>query len=297
MTASRAAPKSLVWQSRLWKRYRGWVARGPGGGDPGSPAASLLLVTYNRLGMLRECISSILANTQGVEYELIVWDNASTDGTADYLDAVASAHPQVRVVHHTSNIGLNGVAACVRLAQGWYLLEMDDDVLEVPAGWLAEMIRTFDAVPRAGFLAANVVQDGSTNGAKAPADQYRTVDYGDGVVIEHGPTGGWCTMTSRAVIRRIGNFLEMPGRVFFSEDGDFARRCVRRRYRIGIIRDVRVYHATGVTKNLEYGCIEVCRGKYSDGPEYGAYLAATLAATESRVGDAVEPDTPDDDPA
>ena len=273
-----AEQKSAVWQSRLWKWYRGLTRMRAARSTPSIPEASVLLITYDRLGMLRECVSSVLANTSDVEYELIVWDNASTDGTAEYLDAVASSNPRVQVVHSDENVGLNGVAACVRLARGNYLVEMDDDVVAVPAGWLAEMIRAFDSVPRAGFLAANVVQDETTNGAKPPQDQYRISDYGDGVVIEHGPTGGWCTITSKEVVARIGNFLEVPGRVFFGEDGDFARRCRRRRYRIGIVRDVRVYHATGIAKNLEYGYAEICRRKYADGPEYETHLAAILSA-------------------
>lgn len=275
-----AAPQSAVWKGRLWRSYR---RLRPGSGTDKmsrAPAASILLVTYNRLAMLRECISSVLANTGVVDYELLVWDNASTDGTGEYLDIIASSHPQVRVVHHSENIGLNGVAACVRLARGHYLVEMDDDVVEVPSGWLAGMIRAFDAVPRAGYLAANVVQDETTTGAKPAQDRYLVLDYGRGVVIEHGPTGGWCTMTSKAVVKRIGNFVEMPGRIFFSEDGDFSQRCVAHRYRIGIVRHVRVYHAAGVKKNLEYGCGEVCRLKYSDGPEYERHLRATLAALD-----------------
>jgi GT2 family glycosyltransferase len=280
LTTDETTPKPLAWQSRLWKWYRRGRTGRSSGGSSGGPSASILLVTYNRLRMLEECVSSVLANTGDVDYELIVWDNASTDGTGEYLDAIASSRPQVRVVHHIENIGMNAIAACVRLARGDYLLQLDDDVLEVPPGWLAEMIRVFDAVPRAGYLAANVVQDDDTDGAKPPQNMYRTLDYGDGVVIECGPTGGWCTMTSTEVIGRIGNVLEMPGRVFFGEDGEFAQRCIRRKYRIGIVRGVRVYHATGVTKNLEYGCIEVCRRKYADGPEYGAYLAATLAAMD-----------------
>jgi GT2 family glycosyltransferase len=230
--------------------------------------------------MLKKCVSSILRNTCDVDHELIVWDNASTDGTGDYLDATASSHPHVRVVHRPDDIGLNAVAACVRLARGDYLLEMDDDVVEVPPGWLAEMMRAFEAVPRAGYLDANVVQDETTNGAKPPQEHYRTRDYGEGVIIEHEPTGGWCTITSKAVVKRIGNFLEMPVRVFFSEDGDFARRCTERRYRVGIVRDVRVYHATGVAKNQEYGCLEVCQQKYSDDLAYETFLAATLAAMD-----------------
>jgi len=44
---------------------------------------------------------------------------------------------------------------------------------------------------------------------------------------------------------------------------------------------VRVYHAAGVARNLEYGCVEVCRQKYSDGPEYETHLAAILAAIDA----------------
>lgn len=275
-----AALRSVAWQSRLWKRYRRWRARGATGESPASPAVSLLLVTHDRFGMLRECVSSILANTRDVDYELIAWDNASTDGTAEYLDAVAASHPQVRVIHHPENIGVNGIAACVRLARGRYILAIDDDVVEVPPGWLAEMVRAFDAVPRAGYLASNVVQDEHTNGAKPGPENYRAVDYGDGVVIEHGPTGGWCTMTSRSVVERLGNFLEMPGRTFFLADGDFAQRCTRRRYRVGIVRGVEVYHASGVAKSKEYGYLDLCCKKYSESPEFEDCLEVTLAALD-----------------
>ena len=277
-TPGNANPRSAAWQSRLWKPHRRWRLAGWTGGRPEGPKVSILLVTCDRLAMLKQCVSSLLANTRDVEYELIVWDNASTDGTAEYLDSIASLHSQVRVIHHADNIGLNAIPACARLARGDYLLKIDDDVLEVPPQWLTEMIRAFEVVPRAGYLAANVVQDEVTNGAKPPQDNYRTLDYGEGVIVEHGPTGGWCTITSRAVVRRIGGFLEMPGSIFFPEDGDFARRCSRRLYRVGIVRDVRVYHATGVAKNLEHGCLEVCRRKYADDPQYKHLLAATIEA-------------------
>jgi len=280
----RAVPRSLAWQSRLWKQYRRWRKADAGADTERRPRASILLVTYDRLRMLEECVASVLANTGDVEYELIAWDNASSDGTADYLDAIAASHPQVRVFHHAENIGLNAVAASVRLSRGEYVLAIDDDVVRVPPGWLSEMIRAFEAVPRAGYLAANVVQDGFTNGSKPTADHYRARDYGDDVVVEHGPTGGWCTMTSRAVLKRIGNFREVPGRVFFLIDGDFAQRCARRLYRVGIVRNVKVYHAAGLALNKEYGYLELCRQKYAEDPEFEAFLAATVATIDDADG-------------
>jgi cellulose synthase/poly-beta-1,6-N-acetylglucosamine synthase-like glycosyltransferase len=174
------------------------------------PEVSIVLVTYNRLPMLRECMKSLLEKTTGDDFEIVVWDNASTDGTKEYLDELAAAHPYVRVVHHPKNVGLNGVALSVELARGYYIVEMDDDVVRYPDGWLSDMLHAFKTVPRAGYLAANVVQDDLTNGNKPDPKEYTAVDY-NGVVVEHQATlaactGGWCTMTSLEVLNRVGNF-------------------------------------------------------------------------------------------
>jgi len=230
--------------------------------------------------MLRRCVETVLANTTDSDYELIVWDNASTDGSAEYLDSVAADHAHVRIVHSPENVGLNGVARGVALAKGVYIVEMDDDVLEVPACWLPRMVHAFETVPRAGYLAANVVQDALTNGAKPPASHYRVRDFGDGVVVEIGPAGGWCTITSREVVDAVGGFLEMPGRIFFAEDQDFVKRCRRHRYRVGVVRDVVVYHATGFAANQEFGYLDVCETKYSDAPEYRPFLEEARAMRE-----------------
>jgi GT2 family glycosyltransferase len=236
------------------------------------PEVSIILITYNRLPMLRECMTSLLNKTQGDEFEIVVWDNASTDGTKEYLDELAAAHPYLRVIHSAKNVGLNGVARSVKVARGFYILEMDDDVVRFPDNWLPDMLRAFKCIPRAGYLAANVVQDEITNGNKPGPENYTAVDYG-GIVVEHQATilactGGWCTMTSLEALNRVGNFPQRPRRVFFSEDGDYGRRCRAAGLTVGILRDIVVYHACGPAANDLYGCLDVCRDKYSDGPEY-----------------------------
>ena len=243
------------------------------------PLASVVILTFNRQRMLQRCLKSTLETTRADDCEIIVWDNASTDGTAAYLDEVAARDPRVRVVHSPENVGLNGVARGVALARGAYIVEMDDDVIELPEGWLGQMVHAFETVPRAGYLATNVTQDEITNGAKPPAEQYQERTYGD-VVIEFGPTGGWCAMTSRAVIDKIGNFIEQPGKVFFLEDGEFGARCARAFLRVGIVRDVRVYHACGPAANVQFGYGDVCEAKYSEDAEYKPLLEAVRELNE-----------------
>jgi GT2 family glycosyltransferase len=240
-----------------------------------------VLVTFNRLRMLRECLTSLLDQTPRPAFEVIVWDNASDDGTSAYLDELAARNPVLRIVHSPSNIGVNGVARGVKLARGFFIVELDDDVVSFPPDWLYRMVEAFKRVPRAGYLAANVVQDEKTNGARYLTETYIPHDYGDGVVIEEGPTGGWCTITSLETLRDIGNFKRLRGRIYFGEDGDFAGRCLLSGRVVGLVRDVVVYHAAGPLLNQEYGCLDVCEQKYADGREYADILEETrrLGAT------------------
>lgn len=255
--------------------------------DPDSaPRVSLIIITYNRLPMLRECMRSLLEKTKGHDFEVIVWDNASRDGTGHYLDELSAAHPYLRVFHSPKNVGLNGVARSVKLARGYYLVELDDDVISFPDDWLPDMLDAFHTVPRAGYLAANVVRDEITNGNRPGPEHYNAVDH-DGVVVEYqvtieACTGGWCTMTSLEVLNKVGNFPQRRGRVFFSEDGDYGRRCRKAGFAVGILRDIVVYHACGPAANDKFGCLEVCRDKYLDGPEYRHAKVGLEDYTEGR---------------
>jgi glycosyltransferase involved in cell wall biosynthesis len=279
----RRATGPYRWSARYVRGRDGSAPVAPVTGTPdGGPAVSLVLLTFNRLRMLERCVSTVLANSGDVDYELIIWDNSSTDGTGEYLDSIAADHARVRIVHNPENIGLNGVAAAVRLARGAYVVELDDDIVDVPNGWLAEMVRSFDAVPHAGYLAADVVQSKTTRGGREPDNHYWTIDYGDGVVVDVGTVGGWCAITSRAVIDRIGNFKEMPGRICFGEDGDFGHRCRRAGLVIGVIRNVKVYHACGPAENAAYGCLDTCLLKYAEDPGNPNFEATKRAMEEAR---------------
>ena len=60
------------------------------------PTVSIVLPTFDRLALLREAVDSVRAQTFG-DWELIVVDDGSEDGTAEYLEALAREEPRVRV--------------------------------------------------------------------------------------------------------------------------------------------------------------------------------------------------------
>jgi GT2 family glycosyltransferase len=271
------------WSTALWhRRVSPGFARRIQRYDPATmPEASICLITWNRLRMLRECLESLLSTAHGDNYEVIVWNNGSTDGTKEYLDQIAEAHPQVRAINHPENVGLNAVALAVAQARGYYIVELDDDVVRFPDDWLAKMLHAFKKVPQIGYLVANVIQDETTTGEKDIPEAYQVVDY-EGVVMEHGPAWGWCSMTSLEVLSRVGNFPRRRGRLNFTEDEDYVRRCLKAGYTPAILQEVVVFHASGAELNDKYGYLESCLQKYEETSEVTRKLQVAREYVQKR---------------
>jgi GT2 family glycosyltransferase len=92
--------------------------------------ATAVVVTYNRLALLRQCLAALLAQTHPL-HELIVVDNASTDGTAP---AVRAEFPEARLLAlETNQGGAGGFHEGLEAATGtdWVWL-MDDDTIARP---------------------------------------------------------------------------------------------------------------------------------------------------------------------
>ena len=93
-----------------------------------------VVVTYNRLALLRECLAAIEKQTYPI-HKVIVIDNCSTDGTEDFLKAYA-VRPQFQVIRTEQNIGgAGGFSLGVKtsaLGGGDYTWMMDDDTIPSP---------------------------------------------------------------------------------------------------------------------------------------------------------------------
>lgn len=100
------------------------------------PRATVVVCTRNRERELGATLDSALSLGEPFPWELLVVDNASTDGTLAAARAVERRHPgRVRVVDEPV-VGLSAARNCgVRLARGEWLAFLDDDALPVP-GWL-----------------------------------------------------------------------------------------------------------------------------------------------------------------
>lgn len=222
---------------------------------------SFFIVTHNRVKMLEKCTEALLKSIKDLNYEIIIWDNASSDGTKEYLNKLCETDNRIRVVFNNTNSGTNGKGCAAEECKGDYIFGIDDDVLDFPENWANEMINAYNCIPFMGYLATDVIQNEHTNGAKPGPEFYRIEKYCDGTyTLLVGPTGGWCFLISRKVYNEVGKFLMLNDRVFFFEDGDYGVRAIGRGLKVGILEGIKVFHATGDYYNKEYEM--VLRNKY-----------------------------------
>jgi GT2 family glycosyltransferase len=112
------------------------------------PEISVVMLTWNRKDDLAEAIDSVLVQ-QGVSYEIIVVDNASTDGTRELIQ---SRYPQIRYIRLPYNLGVSGRNFGMANARGELVFLLDDDVVLPDPHLLATAYQYFQKDAALGVL-------------------------------------------------------------------------------------------------------------------------------------------------
>ena len=121
--------------------------------NPRHPSpVSVVVLNYNSRHTLAECLASVLRlDWPGVE--VIVVDNASTDGSADM---VVDQFPTVRLIRRAVNSPTAGRNEGFRAAAGEYVLSLDNDIVVKDPSVLQKGVELFRRFPKAGLLAFKI---------------------------------------------------------------------------------------------------------------------------------------------
>jgi hypothetical protein len=225
---------------------------------------SIIIVSWNVKDILSDCLDSILRSASAFQYEIIVVDNAGTDGTADHIK---KNFPAIRVIENSENRGF--AAACnqgTSLAAGQYLFFLNPDtvLLDDTLNKLVDFMESNPDIALCGprilnrdkTLQASVRNFPSWRGAfyrytilkylglfKSHFEKWhnRGFDYDKQADIEQ--LIGAAMIIRKETFERVGRFDE---RYFmYYEEVDFCKRLKDRGLRVVYYPDSRLIHLGG----------------------------------------------------
>jgi len=214
------------------------------------PGTSIIIPTYNKLPYLQECIESIAQYTPEA-YELIIIDNASTDGTAGYLKKLAG---KLRYRINDSNLGFAGsVNQGLMMARGSTILILNNDSV-VTARWLSNLLtclhahREFGIVgPVTNYISGEqLIETRYTDivDMQQFAASFNQSDARSWSVTER--LTGFCMLMRREDFERLGYFDE-GFEIGNCEDDDYGLRARLLGMKLVIAKDTFIHHYGSVS--------------------------------------------------
>lgn len=223
--------------------------------ETGGRGIAVLIVNYNSGDMLVRCLDALAAQTRR-DFEVVVVDNASSDGSAEGID---TRYPNVRLVRSEQNLGFaagNNLALRHAGSARWIVL-LNPDAFPEP-DWLAEFVAAAERDVAFSFFGCRMLLADTPELLDGTGDAYHVSgaswrrDHGVAAqrgTQEAGEIFAPCAAAAlypRAALEEIGGFDE---RYFcYHEDVDLAFRLRLRGHRCGYVPRAVVRHvSSGIT--------------------------------------------------
>ncbi|KPQ15424.1 MAG: family 2 glycosyltransferase [Rhodobacteraceae bacterium HLUCCO18] len=203
---------------------------------------SVVIVNWNTIDLLRDCLRSVLAGLGGLEAEILVVDNASADGSPDM---VREEFPTVRLIETGRNLGFaGGNNVALRIARGRHIMLLNTDTL-VHGDVLPEAVAWLDSHPSVGVMGPRVLNaDGSIQPSSsafpslrhlamqtlgltrvARLDGYRMTGWDRATERRVDVISGAAMFVRRAAMEEVGLLDEAF--FFYGEETDWCHRFAR----------------------------------------------------------------------
>ena len=193
------------------------------------PVVTVAILAYNRRDPLAVTLTKVIEELDhpADRLEVIVVDNASTDGTAEM---VAERFPSVKLIGNEENVGIGGWNRAFEAGRGDWFLVLDDDCYPPPD----VLRRSFAAAEEHGADLISYEVD-STNPDEAFSEVYRT-----GVLS----FWGCAVMISRRALERVGGFDE--GLFIWVHELEFTMRVLDAGFAHVLLPDIHAHHMKAV---------------------------------------------------
>jgi len=203
---------------------------------------TIIILNWNGYEVTRTCLQSVTLNTTYPDYEILLIDNGSTDGSPEKLK---SDFPKIRLIRNECNKGFAyGVNQGYKEGGGHYLFHLNNDT-EVTEGWIEEALKTLESDPRVALVGCTEISKAQLHDPSSLEELRQRPD-------RYVMTVPVAWVLRRKVIEELG-YLDTehfsPG---YGEEMDWNYRARRRGYKI--MRSARClvahYHSVGTKSNI-----------------------------------------------
>ncbi|MCC2643005.1 MAG: protein of unknown function, putative Glycosyl transferase [Nitrospira sp.] len=210
---------------------------------------SIIIPVWNNIDLTKQCLSALADMTDGVNYEVVVVDNGSTDGVQDFLRTLGG---DVQVIRNQENLGF--AKACnqgAKAARGEFLVFLNNDTIPLK-GWLAALVKEVRRHADVAVVGSKLLyEDGTVQHAGVafsreyflPYHIYRGLDAQAACVSRrrelHCVTAA-CMLVRREVFELVGGFDEGYRNGF--EDVDLCLKIRERNWKIVYQPESLLYH-------------------------------------------------------
>ena len=209
---------------------------------------SIIIVTYNGLAYNTLCLESIFKYTSYPNFEVIVVDNGSTDGTPDYLREMEKKSENVKVILNAKNEGFaKATNQGIQISRGYYIILLNNDIV-VTENWLRKMVRYLED-PEIGLIGpvTNAIANearidisyNNLNKMHEVSSKY-TKQYKD-ICFEIRTLAMFCIGMRRDLVDKVG-LLDERFEVGMFEDDDYSRRARDAGLKVICAQDIFVHH-------------------------------------------------------
>ena len=210
---------------------------------------SIIILTWNALDYTKKCVHSIQNHTN-YPHEIVFVDNASTDGTVEYLRKLIKERPNYKLIENHENKGFAvGNNQGVAIATGEYVMLLNNDVL-ISDGWLESLVESLEIDKNIGMV-------GPITNSISGRQQVNKIPYTDeqgfykfaqeirrtykGRLTPRYRVAGFAVLMRKALYEEVGGLDESFGTGNY-EDDDLCLKVSRKGYAIMVDESVFIHH-------------------------------------------------------
>jgi GT2 family glycosyltransferase len=222
------------------------------------PSVSIVVVNFNGRELLRQCLLTLL-DTDYPNYEVVVVENGSTDGTLAEMDDSFGSDSRITFVKNRENVGHSeGCNIGARMTAGRYIVFLDSDIEFDSKDWLLELVKVMENDDSVGLAQAKIVL----------SEDKRCLDY---VCVAVDALGTWaatygskedrfkeafeilaassgCCIIRREVFDQVGGFD--ADYFIYDDDTDLSLRARLLGYQVMFVPSALVVHRSGVLRGV-----------------------------------------------